>query len=85
MPDYVYVGDEGRYYALPAPANAPVVGETYDLLEAPQDGRWTTPDGQPAPEHTPEPEPAPEPEPEVPSDPQPADPAPAGDTTTNQE
>lgn len=83
MPDFVYVGDEGRYYALPAPANAPVVGETYVLPEAPQDGRWVTSDGQAPP--VPEPEPDPEPEPEVPSDPQPADPAPAGDTTTTQE
>lgn len=40
MPKFVYVGDAGRYYALPAPANSPAVGETYTLDAAPPDDRW---------------------------------------------
>jgi len=72
VPDFVYVGDEGRYYALPAPACSPVVGETYDLPEAPQDGRWTPAETRAKARAAAKPD-------------QPADPAPAGDTTTNQE
>ena len=74
MPDFVYCGDEGRYYALPAPACSPVVGETYELPEAPPDDRWLPAESRKA---------APR-KSDVQPDPQPADPAPAGDTT-NQE
>lgn len=41
MPDFTYDGDEGRFYpSLPAPANAPEPGETYELDSDPGDGRW---------------------------------------------
>lgn len=42
MPAFTYVGDDGRYYPhLPAPANTPEVGQSYDLDADPDDGRWT--------------------------------------------
>lgn len=61
MPDFVYVGDQGRVYpSLPAPANGPVPGETYSLKKDPGDGRWqTAKPAKKAPAKSPAPDPAP--------------------------
>jgi hypothetical protein len=53
VPEYTYVGDEGRVYpSLPPPANGPQVGSTYTLEKAPGDNRWSVlvPKKKPAPE-----------------------------------
>jgi hypothetical protein len=52
----VYVGDAGRVYVtLPAPANGPEVGQSYELPADPGDGRWKRDHKDPEPPATPEP------------------------------
>lgn len=61
MPEFTYVGDEGRVYpSLQAPANGPVVGQSYTLESDPGDGRWTPATGKKkTPETPPNTDPAP--------------------------
>ena len=66
MPEFKYVGDEGRTYFPPnAPAVTPSRGETHKFARDPGDGRWqpVTPAKKQQPKKTPVNKPAKKPAP----------------------
>jgi hypothetical protein len=57
MPSLTYIGEPDRVY--PSLGFEPTNGESYDVAEDPQDGRWAAVSGAPAPAPAPTPAPTP--------------------------